>query len=343
MAPSMAVVVLNWNSGYRLRSCLQSIIDQDHAFDDVIVVDNGSSDGSLTAANKELDACRATVIQLPENMGYGGGMNAGLAATSAAYVIPMNCDCVLRRDFVGQAREILRKEGPSVGILGGIVYRVPSIDAMSPATIVGLDSGRMRVALDMRVSFRPEDDEKAVTKVTGACPILSRAALDRLVTFGFDASYFAYGEDIDLCLRILRSGYRIVYSSELVALHERSYGMQRGVRDRSGVWRRFSLLNRYRNALRHAPKRWLPASLLVIAVEDVAFVASRVLRREGSAVADLTSAWRTVATEWREQLKVGRDLQHPLVRRSDYDVRPRRDTFWQFRPLSLEAVGWFAQ
>jgi GT2 family glycosyltransferase len=92
-APGVAVVVPNWNGAHLLERCIESIEHQSHRVSEIVVVDNGSTDGSLRLLQQRFPGVRT--IALPENRGFAEAVNIGVAACSADYVLILNNDAQL--------------------------------------------------------------------------------------------------------------------------------------------------------------------------------------------------------------------------------------------------------
>jgi N-acetylglucosaminyl-diphospho-decaprenol L-rhamnosyltransferase len=191
----------------------------------VVVVDNGSSDGSI--ARLVADDPGVTLVDAGTNLGYGGGVNRGLAASVADHVLVLNADVVVEPGAV-KALSITLDDDERIGIVGPRIDEVdgtrnPSVrtfprlgDAVGHA-FVGL------VTTDNRFSRRylmtDDVDERArdVDWVSGACFLARRAALDAIA--GFDEAFFMYLEDVDLCWRTSRAGWRVRYEPAARVTH----------------------------------------------------------------------------------------------------------------------------
>ena len=209
----VSVVIPNWNGARWLPGCLASLDRQRTAPDEVIVVDNGSSDGSLDYLRAERPDVR--VLALGSNTGFARAANEGLRAARGELVALVNPDVVLDDDWVQRMARALRGDEQAASA----ACKMLSLE--DPATVY--DAGdvlRRDGVCEQRGRFEPDDGRwDAAGEVFGAC---AGAGLYRrspvLDLGGFDERYFAYLEDVDLALRLRLAGWRCRYEPA-VALH----------------------------------------------------------------------------------------------------------------------------
>jgi GT2 family glycosyltransferase len=212
-ASLVSVVVPNWNGRRWLPACLAAVAAQRLPPLEVIVVDNGSRDGSLEYLTAEHPEVR--VLELGRNTGFAHAANQGLAAARGELIALLNTDVVLCADWVERMSEALRQDPGAASV----ACKMLMLD--DPARVY--DAGdvlRRDGACEQRGRFGRDDgrwDEPG--EVFGAC---AGAALYRrsatLGIGGFDERYFAYLEDVDLALRLRLAGWRCRYEPA-VALH----------------------------------------------------------------------------------------------------------------------------
>jgi N-acetylglucosaminyl-diphospho-decaprenol L-rhamnosyltransferase len=211
-----AAVVVNYNAGRTLVACVASVLAQETA-PELVVIDNASSDDSLAELRQAHPAVR--VVQAGANLGYARAANLGIAATGAPVVAVLNPDTLLAPGagsaLVARfaADPELAAAGPQLHNPDGSVYpsarQVPSIvDAVGHGLLffVWRDNPFTRRYRETDADpGRPRD----VDWVSGAAIWLRRAALDDVG--GWDERYFMYVEDVDLCWRLRRAGWRVAY------------------------------------------------------------------------------------------------------------------------------------
>jgi hypothetical protein len=211
----ISVVVVNWNRKELLRACLASLARQTGVPLEVIVVDNGSTDGSPDLAEQEF---RVRVIRNSENRGFCAANNQGIAAAQGEFIALLNNDaeaepgwlCALHRacsqasDIGMAASKILVWEDPQrIDKAGHLIF--PD----------GQNRGRGSGALD-RGQY---DREEEVLWPDGCAALYRKEMLDQVG--GFDEDFFAYGDDAELGLRARIAGWRCIYTPAAVVRHHR--------------------------------------------------------------------------------------------------------------------------
>jgi GT2 family glycosyltransferase len=241
-----AVVVPNWNGERWLPGCLASIAAQTLPPSEVIVVDNGSTDGSLEL----LRSADVRLIELGENTGFAVAANRGIQAASAPVVALVNTDVELDPDWLERMAAAL-EAAPRAG---SVACKMLELRDRSRFYDAG-DILRRDGACEQRGRFRSDDGRyDAPGEVFAAC---AGAALYRrdavLAVGGFDERFFAYLEDVDLGLRLQLAGWTCRYEPA-VALHAGEGS--------SGALSRPALAWVERNTLllvaKAFPLRWLP-------------------------------------------------------------------------------------
>jgi len=183
---------------------------------EVIVVDNGSADGSVAYLGENWP--EASVVELGENRGFSAAVNAGIAAGRGTYVALLNTDIELSPDWL----ELLVGEferNPGLGFATGKIMRHDDRGVIEQVGHDFFTCGRFEPrGLDVRDEGQ-YDERRATPIVTAAAAVYRRQALEE--AGGFDEDYFLYCEDGDACLRMLLLGYSGLYAPEPSAFHVR--------------------------------------------------------------------------------------------------------------------------
>lgn len=224
-APELAVVVVNHNTGDFLARCMSSIGSSPGELRvEVVVVDNASSDGSADRAAGP----GVRLIRNPDNRGFARAANQGIASTEAPLVLLLNPDA----EVVGGSLSALVKvagERPRAGAVGALVRnpdgsiqpsarRVPRLgEALGHAFLGPLWRGNPWTRSYTMAGW-DRSSEREVEWVSGSAMLLRREALDEVGTF--DEGFFMYVEDVDLCTRLRRAGWEVLFSPELEVAHE---------------------------------------------------------------------------------------------------------------------------
>src|SRR5579885_2963214 len=224
---SISVVVVNWNRRDLLRSCLRSLAAQQlpHPFE-VVVVDNGSDDGSpdmvAALAAEEFSAGRPFRVQLVRNqynVGFCAANNQGFAATESEFIALLNNDAEAEPGWLA-ALSTAFKDRPDVGMAASkiLVYEDPArIDKAGHLIYLdGQNRGRGTGEIDRGQYDRVEE----VLWPDGCAAMYRRAMLDEIG--GFDEDFFAYADDAELGLRARIAGWKCLYIPEAVVRHHRA-------------------------------------------------------------------------------------------------------------------------
>ena len=217
-AVPLSAIVVNWNGREHLEVCLGSLQQQTLAGVEIVLVDNASTDDSLAFVRARFGAA-VRIVALPDNRGYGAGLNAGIAAARGRYLLPLNSDTEVAPDCC--ARLLAAADAhPTTGLFA------PKILAFDDRTCIdnvghllygdGLTRGRGRLETD-----RGQYDHEEEIVVASGCAMLVRRAL--LADIGlFDEDLFAYCEDTDLGLRARLAGWRCRSVPGAVVYHKYS-------------------------------------------------------------------------------------------------------------------------
>jgi len=226
-APDLSVIVLNWNAREDLRRCLASVEAHPPAHDvRIVVADNDSHDGSAEMVAAEFP--QHVLVRHPRNAGFGAGNNRALPLATGRYVMFLNPDTVVWE----RAFDALIDYGdahPDVGILGAkllnpdgsLQYSCRRFPNLGTGFYRNTPLGRMLPGNRWTSDYLMRDFDHAspldVDWVSGAALVIRREALQELK--GFDEDFYMYCEDVDLCMRAHRAGWRVVYIPDAVITH----------------------------------------------------------------------------------------------------------------------------
>ncbi|MBI3490805.1 MAG: glycosyltransferase family 2 protein [Acidobacteria bacterium] len=245
-SPTVCVIVLSWNGRVVLTECLASLREQSLAAP-VIVVDNGSTDGSQDLVRREFP--EMTLIVNERNLGFGEGNNIGIRAaleSGAAYVALLNQDARADRRWLEALVHAARTDATVGAVASCITLHSHRTLLNSTGILMNLsgcawDRGFARV--DGPQWHQPCD----VLAASGGAALFRADALRRVGLF--DAAYFAYYEDLDLAVRLWEAGYRTVYAPDAQVTHRFSFTLG----DESFGKVLLVQSNRWRFILKHFP------------------------------------------------------------------------------------------
>jgi GT2 family glycosyltransferase len=231
-APRVSAVIVSFNTREHLLRCVASLEAHVTLPLQAVVVDNGSSDGSVEALGSAHPAVQ--VIENRANLGFAAACNRGLRDARAPYVLLLNSDAEVCAGAVEGLAAILDARA-DVGIVGP---RTLGHDG-GPQVSFGPDltpvaEWRQRRLVRAVRERRPEAirevqalcaREQEPVWVSGACLLARKAALDAVG--GLDERFFLYEEDVDLCLRVRKAGWRILYTPGAVVMHHLGRSMEK--------------------------------------------------------------------------------------------------------------------
>lgn len=222
--PHVAIVILNWNGLRDTLECLESVVRVNYPALSVILVDNGSTDGSGDAlARWESNRVRATLIRNARNVGFTGGCNAGIRralSDGADYVLLLNNDTVVTPDFLTPLVKTAERD-ERIGMAGPKIYKYGTdrvIDSAGTRAMVWLAQPFLRGHGEVdKGQYKKEED---VPYVTGCALLVKREVIERIGLL--DEDYINYFEDFDWGCRAVEHGYRLVYAPRSVIHHKGS-------------------------------------------------------------------------------------------------------------------------
>jgi GT2 family glycosyltransferase len=248
---SVFIVVLNWNGWQDTIACVQSLLRLKYADFRVLIIDNGSTDGSqdqLQAALPGVD-----LLQTGANLGFGGGCNVGIRhalASGAEYVWLVNSDATVDPDALA-AMVKLADQNPEVGAVGSVLFDAGTVDQVQlwGGGRINLWLGRSNHCVS----------GGAIDFVSGASLLLRRAALEEVGLFD-EESFFMYWEDTDLGFRLRNAGWRLAVAPDSHIWHKQSASLGLG----NPVLDAYAARSCVRFLRRHAPVPKLSVALMLV-------------------------------------------------------------------------------
>jgi GT2 family glycosyltransferase len=215
----LSVVVVNWNSRDDLRACLSSLRSQTHADLEIIVVDNGSTDGSAEMMEEHFPEW--TLLRQAENLGFAEACNRGIEASTGEWVAMLNNDTVAEPDWATELGTAAESCLPNCGMLQSLLLFQARPDTINSTGIELTRSGGGRD----RAEGHPRD--AGVEPENIFCPTAGAAAYRRSMLESiklpegyFDRTHFMYYEDLDLGWRARLAGWSALYIPRSAVFHK---------------------------------------------------------------------------------------------------------------------------
>ena len=207
--PLVVAVVLNWNNPVDTVDCVASLKASDYPNLDILLVDNGSTDNSVSVFREKFPELE--LIETGENMGYAGGNNVGIKralSRGAKYVFLGNNDVTVAPDTVSQLVSAAESH-KAAGATGALVFWRDAPEKLY-AAYGGVNFSEAIVRLKGRNSRVMDrfSGTMEVDWVLGCAILLERAAVEDVGEL--DERFFAYHDEVDWCTRARKKGYRII-------------------------------------------------------------------------------------------------------------------------------------
>lgn len=308
MSARVDIVIVNWNSGRQLSDCLLSIAEHGgSAVARVVVVDNGSTDGSHEV---DVPALPLEVIATGRNLGFAAACNLGARQGGADYVLFLNPDAELKAGTLdGTLAYMGSPAAARVGICGvrliGEDGRTQRHCARFPSlrTFVGQSfglQGKLGFPAFTMTDFDHRTD-RDVDQVIGAYFFVRRALFDALA--GFDERFFVYYEELDFSLRARRAGWTTRYLAGPVGFHRGGGTTDQVKAHRLFYVLRSRLLYAFKNLGR--PAGWAVLALTLL-VEPAARVAQGALRLSAGEIVQSLRGFRMLLADLPRTLRTAR-------------------------------------
>jgi len=224
------ILVLNWNNWKDTNECLASLQGLDYNHWKVIVLDNGSTDGSLRHIRERHQ--EVEIMKLGDNLGFANGNNAGIRTAverGAEYVWLLNNDTEVDPGALRALVETAESD-PRIGAVGSAIYSMAK-----PEQLLAWGGGYINFWLGRSRHFVSPMSDNQLEFVTGASLLLRRPVLESVGLL--DEGFFMYCEDADYCFRLRRAGWRLAVAGGSRVWHK----------EQGSVGKKSTLLDSYFN------------------------------------------------------------------------------------------------
>lgn len=304
MIPKVAVVIVNFNGERYLERCLTSVLAQTYPSFEVVLVDNGSTDGSVALVREQFPSVR--VIAAGENLGFAKANNVGIRATDSPLVATLNNDTWVEPDWLEQLVRVMESDPQAcaersrrIGTCASKMLFAHQPDIINSA---GVCVDPVGIAWD-RLGGVPETaDVEEPMDVFAACAgaaLYRRTMLDDVGLF--DEDYFIYLEDVDLSWRSQLMGWRTVYVPQA-----RVYHVHSGTTQEASPFKNYHLArNKVWTVIKNYPSPHFWLYLPLILLYDVGTILYTLLvRGDTSALRGRLAAFRRLPEAWRKRREI---------------------------------------
>lgn len=211
---TVAAVIINYNSGPNLQSCIRSLLSQLYPLTRILVIDNASVDGSLATIEHEP---RCEIVRLNQNSGFAAASNyAAALAAGCEWLLMINPDATLEANWLERMLEAAARH-PDCAMLASRLLQHEHRNLLDGAGDVFHVSGAHWRRGHGRLDKGQFMTEEEVFSPCAAAALFRRNVF--LAVGGFDEAFFCYGEDVDLAFRLRLMGERCMYVPDAVAYH----------------------------------------------------------------------------------------------------------------------------
>ena len=238
---NLSIIIVNYNTKDLLIQCLESL-DQAlslvtcHVSPEIIVVDNGSTDGSVEEVEKRYKQSLRPygledikILRSRQNLGFAKGNNVGIKQARGRFILLLNSDTVVEKNTILEMLKFMEKN-PKVGAATcKVVFPDGTLDPAchrgfptpwaSLTYFLGLEKlfPKSRLFGQYHLGFLPMDKPHEIDSPTGAFYLMKREVIDKVGLL--DGDYFMYGEDLDWSYRIKQAGWKIMYYPDIKIVH----------------------------------------------------------------------------------------------------------------------------
>jgi GT2 family glycosyltransferase len=281
LVPDLSIILVCWNNKKYLEPCLDSLYGAGLSSKfDVVVVDNGSTDGSQEMLRQKFPQVR--IIQNKHNVGLGRASNQGIETTGGRYILLLNNDTLVNGPSLDSMVEFLDAHPAAAAVGGKLLNPDGSFQAGYAGFSTLLEEFLIATHLgeliwDGYPSHGDVDGVKEVGWLSSACLLLRREALNQVGLL--DETYFIYGDEADLQYRLNRVGWKTYYLPSATTVHYGGRSMDR--------WRRRKMV--YRGKMLFYQKNYHPLRTIVL---RAMFSGLSVMKMVGWLLAYILPRWR---------------------------------------------------
>jgi len=256
--PLVSIVVVNWNGKHFLNKCLTSIANNtDYSDYEIIVVDNGSIDGSIELVKKKFSDVR--LIENHKNLGFSKGNNIGVRNSKGVYILILNNDTeVIDKNWLNNAINLFETD-EKIGVIGckliypngKLQHAGGKINFLNPHFSSHIGIGKNPEAINYNKFFD-------VDYVTAAAMFIKKEVIEKIGLFDEILSP-AYYEDSDFCIRAKKAGYKVIYAPNIKLIH---YESQTKKLHKSDFMNYISTRNKILFLLLNMPMKYFPIRVI---------------------------------------------------------------------------------
>jgi GT2 family glycosyltransferase len=218
MRPQLSVIIPNWNGKRFLQECLDSLKDQTYPHFETILVDNGSTDGSVEFVRERYGGF-VRIIQNEINLGFAGGTNAGIRDAGGEYIVLLNNDTWADPHWLEELIKATSVDPPA-GMWGSKIYAYDHRDRIEAVGELIYWDGLCRAKGQYDRDRGQYDQMEEIFFPPGCGAMFRREVFDQIGLF--DEDFFAYGDDAEMGIRARLAGWKGLYVPRAILYHKNS-------------------------------------------------------------------------------------------------------------------------
>lgn len=241
----LSIIIVNYNVKEFLQNLLHSIEKaSSNISKEIIVIDNASDDGSVEVIKEKFPT--VNLIENKKNVGFGSANNQGLAVAKGDFILFINPDCIVSEDTIDKML-LFFKEHPECGLAGckilnsdGTLQLACRRSFPGPWTsftkVTGLSNlfPKSKIFARYNLTYLDENKTYEVDAVSGSFMMMRKEVYKKVG--GFDEQFFMYGEDLDLCYRVQKSGFKVFYVHSTQVIHYKGESTKRSNLDETKLF-----------------------------------------------------------------------------------------------------------
>ena len=215
-SPPVSVIIVAWNSKRYISRCLDALLSQTHQGFEVVIIDNGSTDGGVLLLQEQYPDLKLTINTLNANLGFAPANNIGVRLARGKWIALLNADAFPEDNWLEKLL-LAAEQNPQSGM-----FSSRQIQYNSPNRLDGAGDAYHISGLAWRNYYNYPASEYGLEPREVFSPCAAAALYSReefLKVGGFDEEYFSYFEDVDLGFRLHLSGVKCLYVPEAVVRH----------------------------------------------------------------------------------------------------------------------------
>jgi len=259
----VSIIIVNWNGKQYLEDCIKSLIEQNYNDCEIIVVDNNSTDGSENVVKKFKGV---KLIKNSDNLGNAEGTNVGIRNARGDYIIRLDNDTKVNKDFVKELVKVADKN-ESIGMLAGKMIFYDNPDLINSTGLEVYDDGSV-VDKNIKKKNNGFDEVEEIFAPCGGSAFYKKEALEKIKEIDgdyFDSDFKFYYEDADVGFRIRHLGYQCFYVPNAVAFHKVNASTKK-VKDLRIY---YGIRNKVFFIIKNYPKRVILGSIVKIILKQI--------------------------------------------------------------------------